>query len=309
MATTTTYRLRIRVMAAIMVAALLGFIVVMARRDEPLRVRLLLIQAAMLLSAYVIYLARQLTARSAQEARAADGRPPILYLRPFAKDENFRSHLWFRYANYGIGEGREEALVRYLAQTGPVVAIGRPGEQLPPLGAAREYVGNADWQARVSELIERSQLIVLQAGLSAGFWWEFEEVRRRADPLRVVLYFPIESLWGRTARERRQLIATFKARANAILPRPIPDDLDDDELLIFDSHWRPEARNAMTWHPWSLVRGWATGSDLPHLRYGLKPVFARLGLPHPPIPAAPIEIITLPLFLLVLLAAGIAAIM
>ncbi len=40
----------------------------------------------------------------------------------------------------------EEAAEKILNAWGPVIAIGRPGEGLPPAGAAREYVAGDAWQ-------------------------------------------------------------------------------------------------------------------------------------------------------------------
>jgi hypothetical protein len=33
----------------------------------------------------------------------------------------------------------------------PVIAVGKPGETLPELGAARMYVGHEDWQRTLLE--------------------------------------------------------------------------------------------------------------------------------------------------------------
>jgi hypothetical protein len=43
---------------------------------------------------------------------------------------------------YSEARTLEDVVEIALRQFGPVVAIGRPGESLPPTGAAREYVRN-----------------------------------------------------------------------------------------------------------------------------------------------------------------------
>ena len=50
----------------------------------------------------------------------------------------------------------EEFVVGRLMTLGPVVAIGKPGEALSPLGAAREYVHGPGWQDRVRDLLGES---------------------------------------------------------------------------------------------------------------------------------------------------------
>jgi len=62
----------------------------------------------------------------------------------------------------------EEVIVaRVMNQVGPFIAIGKPGEELPDLGAARTYVGSANWQDKVNELVPRAQLVVFRFG---GEW-------------------------------------------------------------------------------------------------------------------------------------------
>ena len=51
-----------------------------------------------------------------------------------------------------IDEGiitEEEQLAKVVAEIGSFIAIGRPGENLPTLGAIRLYTGDADWQESV----------------------------------------------------------------------------------------------------------------------------------------------------------------
>ena len=77
---------------------------------------------------------RRLRTPRARTLTSVDGRRTVLYLRSFAADE--------------IGTGGfldaplttdEEQIAAALAGIGPLVAIGRPSEPLPELGAARAY--------------------------------------------------------------------------------------------------------------------------------------------------------------------------
>ena len=66
-------------------------------------------------------------------------------------------------------------MAEILAHVGPVVAIGKPGEPLPELGAARLYVADDQWQAKVIELMGKAALVVIRLGASPGLLWEIEQ--------------------------------------------------------------------------------------------------------------------------------------
>jgi hypothetical protein len=74
------------------------------------------------------------------DAQRRDSRPPILLLRSFAEE----TQTLFPVQGYGLSatlNTLKRRLEIELRVYGPVVAIGRSGESLPPLlGAAREYL-------------------------------------------------------------------------------------------------------------------------------------------------------------------------
>ena len=121
-------------------------------------------------------LSRSLKAPSGDEVLKRDRRPPILYLRSFADDT-------------GLYPDHEQELVAALSQFGPVIAIGRPGESLQTLGAARVYVGD-DWQEQIRQRIEASALVVLRIGESGGLRWEIETVATNCSPQKILLQVP-----------------------------------------------------------------------------------------------------------------------
>ncbi|WP_319453239.1 MULTISPECIES: hypothetical protein [unclassified Mycobacterium] len=102
---------------------------------------------------------------SADELRATDPRPPVLYLRSFEADDVMA-------ASKGLGNSAEESLVAALNVIGPVVALGEPGEKLPPLGAARAYSTDDRWQLHISDWAAEASQVVLLAGHTDNFWWE-----------------------------------------------------------------------------------------------------------------------------------------
>lgn len=126
---------------------------------------------------------------SAAELRSRDNRPPILLLRSFRDDAQRVGTDRFRTLFIGKAVFEEE-ITRTLAQYGPVVAIGQPGESLPSLGAAREYLTHDDWQSRVSSLVSASSLVVLIAAETPGVAWELEHILERSAHGKLVLLMP-----------------------------------------------------------------------------------------------------------------------
>lgn len=136
-------------------------------------------------------------ALSADELRAQDPRRPVVYLRSFRDDGRLsvisgagwrRFLTWVRSLVYWYNVTTpEQALVDALNSVGPVVAIGKPGEPLPELGAARMYVDDSAWRTTVDELMRGAALVVIQSSDTPNLLWEVEHAIEVASPLRVVI--------------------------------------------------------------------------------------------------------------------------
>src|SRR5262249_39724807 len=145
------------------------------------------------------YTGKRLAARRAAEMREQDKRPPVLFLRSFADDAMplKKMSLWTRFllSRYFVWDytSFEETLVRVFSPCGAVVAIGRPGEVLPPLGAAREWLSNQHWQQRVAELCRACRLIVMVVGEikgADGLAWEVQQLLELGVLQKVVFVVP-----------------------------------------------------------------------------------------------------------------------
>jgi hypothetical protein len=103
-----------------------------------------------------------------------DIRPIVLFLRSFEDDSGIK--LRARATNGRILPERlirisfEEIVTDHLWGYGPVLAIGNPRakSEATPLGAARDYVGDSDWQQKVIELVHKAAMIVVVAGRTEG---------------------------------------------------------------------------------------------------------------------------------------------
>jgi hypothetical protein len=156
--------------------------------------------------------------------------PLIVYLRSFVDDDGPRQ----RRRGVIFKRSVEQELCKVLSHLGPVVAIGQPGEVLPPLGAARLYVQDAHWQALVSDLVSRSSLIVLRVGSSPGLQWELADCVARIPPRRLVLF-----VQGDTAQKKESVWSQFRGWANLLLPFPLPKEIGDSWLVCFGDDWSP----------------------------------------------------------------------
>jgi hypothetical protein len=124
----------------------------------------------------------------AQEVRAQDMRPPVLFLRSFIDEDlalKRRSGFFIDVLN--ISRTLEEVVVDRMWSVGPVVAIGRPVAELSPLGAAREYIDGPDWQSRVATLVSECSLVVSVLGETEGLLWEYRRLAAGQTPLLLVV--------------------------------------------------------------------------------------------------------------------------
>lgn len=174
---------------------------------------------------------------------AADPRPPILYLRSFKDDpvaakSKVLAKVFTRRLEQTL-DTEEEQLSRAMNELGPFITIGRPGENLPELGAARIYVSDDEWRETVDALSGRAQFTVLRAGDTPGFWWEFRNTISRYSPEKLVLLIPA----------KQQDAVQFADAANRLLPKPLHVDarriLPSDSLasiaavVYFECDWTP----------------------------------------------------------------------
>lgn len=176
------------------------------------------------LGGYFFTLTRRASLPTAAEVLAADERNPILFLRPFSFDASQPSSggspsPLMLSASYWTGGGSrtlEEAVCEALSEAGPVVALGRPGERLPPLGAARVYSAG-DWRQEVTELIAESEIVCMVVGASAGLDWEFDYLATAYPLCRLLLVVPDWSDWP-------EFVRRAAGEGKPALPPTVPRD-------------------------------------------------------------------------------------
>ncbi|MFF4920038.1 transferase [Kitasatospora sp. NPDC001261] len=214
---------------------------------------------------------RPLAARGAAQALLRDGRRPVLYLRSF--DDDATAARVDDGAEINL-HSREEQFAAALGAVGPVIAVGRPGEPLPLLGAARFYLPLDDWQGTVRRLMDLSQLIVLRLGKGEGLRWEIGEARATQPPGKLVLLAP-------------RGLSDLADQLNEGLPTPLlPKEAVTGEdwigaVIAFDGHWTPRVFPVVERKgPWAwMERVGLTTPQTPtvHLAHAIRTALAATG--------------------------------
>jgi hypothetical protein len=173
----------------------------------------------------------------------ATGVPFILLLRSFVTDsarhpdQSLMSRavrgikLLARFADAVVGPPLEAPLVTALAEFHPVVAVGRPGEWLPTLGASRLYLGPDEWQQEVERLIVDATFIVLIAGGTQGLLWELQTTLHAGALPKVLIYVPIDFAAPEPDNARWQEFRTVLLKTVPVHESELPTEFPTDVVI------------------------------------------------------------------------------
>ncbi|MCX6847770.1 MAG: DUF4339 domain-containing protein [Verrucomicrobia bacterium] len=193
---------------------------------------------------YLVYKGKKLAARSAYDMIRRDSRKPVLFLRSFADDgERIQAA---GYADVKTAKTEESVMVKKLKALGPVVAIGRPGEELAEIGAARMYVPHANWQEVALLLMKHSRCVVMKAGDTPGLHWEMSALRQSADPRKVVIRIPkapkLREGFSDLKEDKEGNKLTYQRFRESIyrsMKVELPEMIEEFNYIAFDRNWRP----------------------------------------------------------------------
>jgi len=206
---------------------------------------------------------RQWRAATAGAEMARDRRSPILYLRSFQDDK-------FSYFNFD--KSFEETLASVFRTVGPVIAVARPDETLPPIGAARMQVPEGRWREAVIDLLGRAAIVVIRPGTTSGVLWEVQEAVRRVSPTRLLIAIPPIAGNKQTRAQRDALYGQFRSLVGSVFLVALPEAIGDAAFIAFDAAWQSQllqagAKQSYLYRPQSEIRN------------ALIPFLQRLGLP------------------------------
>jgi hypothetical protein len=201
-------------------------------------------QVATLLAVFVFYRGMRLAKLNAAQLRERDRRAPVLILRQFRDDFLESGKMGF-----GGTPTFEHFVAAELNRIGPVVAIGRPGERVQPLGASRDYVDGVDWRGRVGTTMADAALVVVILGDSDSVLWEFRtaiETRGKTRTLIVVPPLPdraeLASRWARFSKASADILGPgFPAELPAKRLLAVAFSGEDAVMVVNDERPRKRA--------------------------------------------------------------------
>jgi hypothetical protein len=212
------------------------------------------------LGAFLYYRGRQLAALARAKSTITATTRHVLYLRAFKTDPSFKKP-----GNWQLLGTEEEKLADVLRPFGNLLAIGRPGERLPPAGAARIYCSPEEWKDVVRHQMQAARLVVIRADAGEGVFWELTQAIKVLDHPQKLLILVL-NMWGD--------YELFRTRTSALLPIQLPlpkrwrSSWPRSGFIGFDEDWTPRF----------LPLGGLQYSLKGRLKYALKPVFQSFGL-------------------------------
>jgi hypothetical protein len=167
-------------------------------------------------------------------------RRPILFLRPFSLDalpisrigDTWRSYLWV--TSWLDKRTFEEYLTDTFRDLGPVIAIGRPGEEVGLLGAAREYADDASWRDLVLRRASASQFVIMEVDATPGVEWELEEVSKLVGLQRVLIVLPPLDTFEERSSEWYARWAKLRSRMDFL-----PEVSESTAAVLYESDGEP----------------------------------------------------------------------
>jgi len=185
---------------------------------------------------------RRLIIRQARKLLDQDDRPICLLLRSFSEDRRTirvrrttGQHLFIERLSLRRREGFEELLAWSLWPCGPVVAVGEPGTRLPPLGAARLYFSDANWQAEVRSMMTEAKHVALILGRGPSLLWEVEQLSNLQLLHKALFILPPVS-----AREAQLRLTILNSALS--LPDGTLQELDNGRLRVLAMSVRSDGR-------------------------------------------------------------------
>ena len=120
-----------------------------------------------------------------------DKRKPVLLLRSF-QDDMLKANQYFPTPIGTISLHRrfEQGIAGSLGAFGPLIAVGKPGEELPQIGAARAYLSDAEWQPAVLGWVEEALFIAMIAGATEWIRWELHRIVERGRIRHLFILLP-----------------------------------------------------------------------------------------------------------------------
>jgi len=250
---------------------------------------------------FLLLRGRQYAAKTDTERIVIDSNPDVLYLRSFHSDPSTARYV-FSSALTSQFESEEEQLRDVLRPIGDLVAIGKPGEDLPTPGAARIYVSDEKWKEEVKRRMRAARLVVIRAGAGENLLWEAKHAFETLNPEKVLIL---------VLNMKAKDYESFRTKVNTLLGMSLPEGVTLPRFsrrvsgfIDFTADWK---HNFFPLRAAPFFRRGIYARYRPLFKFALRPVFERFGVEWqpPPVSAAMVlPIAVIPLFILLLLLLG-----
>jgi hypothetical protein len=129
---------------------------------------------------YCLWMSHRAKLPAMADVLKADSRPPVLYLRAFANEDEVFAELPYWETPYGIsnlGATFEQYLGPSISnEIGPFIGLGNPEDYLPTEGAARMYADDKDWTQHFEKLSRHASCIMMEVEQSENLRWELQSL-------------------------------------------------------------------------------------------------------------------------------------
>jgi len=167
------------------------------------------------LGVFLLWRERQYAAKADAQRIVTDSNPDVLYLRAFRSDPSTKGYVFSSMFRWTSGlETQEEQLADVLRSIGDLVAIGRPGEDLPTPGAARIYVSDQEWKEVVTRRMRGARLVIIRAGVGENLLWELKQAVETLNPQKVLIL---------VLEMKAKHYKSFRAEVNPVLGVSLPE--------------------------------------------------------------------------------------
>lgn len=247
---------------------------------------------------FLFWRGSQYAAKADAERIFIDQKPEVLYLRPFRSDSSTAKYVFSTVTPMLSGlETEEEQLADVLRPFGDLVAIGRPGEELPEPGAARMYVSDEKWKEVVKLRMQAARLVIIRTGGGENLLWELAQAVETLKPEKLLIL-----ALGMNVKDYE----SFRTKADSLLNVSLPEGAETMQrfdqvsgFIVFAADWKPSFFPLQA--PYFRTSLFKPYRSL--FKFALKPVFERFGLEWQP-PA--LSVVRLPVYALLGILMGVA---
>lgn len=178
------------------------------------------------------------------ETAMAIQEPVIVYLRSFGDDGkggDYPVTMSTAVAGHFVKYNGtyEYTLLKPFRKRFTVIAIGKPGEELPEVGALRLYVADEVWQQCVADLLQKARYVVIRPANSDGLNWEINYIITQQLLPKLILSTTIGNLDDTAVRAAR--FKKFGTRFRELAGIELPAYSPKTPYIRFDASRKPIA--------------------------------------------------------------------